>query len=365
MKTNRKLLLSLMLTASFAVSCNEVETVTPTAKKPTSNPAQNFFQTSTPWEFDEGIYIAGGGYSTTNNIAKVWGAGLEQDLTMGAGDVNATSIFVSGNDIYVSGYSFGWYDHNRSYYRAAMAIIWRNGVGQALTNGTNEAEALSVFVFNNDVYVAGYESSSTKRVARLWKNGVVQPISSSTNETSGAAVYVSDNDVYVAGYELVGSTAVAKIWKNGIAQSLGDGMHDTYATSVFVSGSDVYVSGYGNSEGKGPAIVWKNGIAQQLESGSHAYINSIYVENGNVFAAGSEVAEIGTNQYGPKKAVAWKNGVQQFLSDGSQNAVAYSISGSGDDVYVVGFDGGLATIWKNGTAKHLSEGTASSVFIKK
>ena len=53
----------------------------------------------------------------------------------------------------------------------------------------------------------------------------------------------------------------------------------------------------------------------------------------------------------------WKNGVSTNLTAGNSNARAYSMAVLGNDVYVVGHIGKVATIWKNGVATSLSDGT--------
>lgn len=68
----------------------------------------------------------------------------------------------------------------------------------------------------------------------------------------------------------------------------------------------------------------------------------------------------------------WKNGVPVALSDGSKTAVAYGVTVSGGDVYVVGYESDgdsyvmssgvidryrVAKLWKNGTVTRLSDGT--------
>jgi len=55
-----------------------------------------------------------------------------------------------------------------------------------------------------------------------------------TQDAEGVSIFVSGSDVYVAGYELNGTKRVAKYWKNGIAVTLTDGTQNAYAHSVFI-----------------------------------------------------------------------------------------------------------------------------------
>ena len=115
-----------------------------------------------------------------------------------------------------------------------------------------------------DVYVVGYEynRNNDRFVAKLWKNGIIQNLTDGTNSANANSVYVSNNDVYVAGEN--GNKAV--LWKNGIAQNLTDGTNDAEAYSVYVYNNDVYVAGTDS----GKAVLWKNGVARNLTNGTNS-----------------------------------------------------------------------------------------------
>ena len=165
------------------------------------------------------VYVAG----YENLIAKLWKNGVSQILADGRYspcpniyDVNleAHSVYVSGDDVYVAGSEY-------SKLKAAIAILWKNGEPQNLTDGELPAKAMSVYVSGDDVYVAG---------TKLWKNGIVQTLPDGTDHPGGLSVYVSGKDVYVAGFG--GGRAI--LWKNGVVQNLTDGTRRAMAYSVFV-----------------------------------------------------------------------------------------------------------------------------------
>jgi hypothetical protein len=50
------------------------------------------------------------------------------------------------------------------------AVLWKNGAMQNITNAKHawDADATSVFVHGGDIYVSGRENN----IAKVWKNGV-------------------------------------------------------------------------------------------------------------------------------------------------------------------------------------------------
>ena len=168
-------------------------------------------------------------------IAKIWKNGVSTSLTSGSADGYATSVYVSGTDVYVSGYENGPVG-------TSVAKIWKNGVATNLTAGTTSAGINSVLVSGTDTYAAGYEYNSMVSVAKIWKNGIATTLSNVVNNANARSVFVTGADVYVAGYELIGLNQDAKLWKNGISSSLTTGTI-AVAEDVFVYGTDVYVAG--------------------------------------------------------------------------------------------------------------------------
>ena len=188
------------------------------------------------------VYIAGRRTTPSGLQATLWKNGVEEDLVSESSNSCANFVFISGDDVYVAGY--GTYRHaepDNSVFIAPAAQLWKNGEVEKLSNEPQNAEALSVYVTDEgDVYVAGYDGDN----ARLWKNGLVQQIDDDKDARIYYSVFVKDNDVYLAGYVdtvkevYSGGYSLhyfqASLWKNGKKINLTVGENDSMAYSVFV-----------------------------------------------------------------------------------------------------------------------------------
>lgn len=260
-------------------------------------------------------------------------------------------------DIYVAGYE--------SNGTSRVAKIWKNGVATALTDGSKDGMARDIFVSGSDVYAAGIETGST-RIAETWKNGVATVLQSGPLYIAEArSLFVSGSDVYVAGFNnTVSGSAV--YWKNGVASGLAGGspfgIND--ALDVFVSGTDVYTCGWGRNSGNMVALVWKNGQSTSLSDGStDAFAFSVHVSATDVYVGGWKDDAVTA----ASRPTLWKNGIATTLPTTSNTGIVRSVFVSGNDVYAAGSDGSAAKIWKNGVGTALTNGStfagANAVFV--
>jgi hypothetical protein len=298
-------------------------------------------------------YIVGWEINTQEiSIAKLWKNGIPQNLTDGTSSARAYSVFVAGSNVYIAGYENSGQLNESIFgnYRSSVAKLWKNGVAQNLTDGTTNAVAKAVYVSGNDVYVTG----TVGNVVTLWTNGVAQNLSDGTYHVETNSIFVLDNNVYIAGTEQIANSKnynIATLWSNGVAQSLTNGYPEAFASSVYVSGKDEYVVGHerifenqiGSVSSKPIAKLWINGVAENLiDNKTASYANSIYISGDDVYIAGFVFGS---------GAIIWKNGVMQKLSD---NASANSVYISDDNVYVAGYNKNGAALWINGILQELA-----------
>lgn len=170
------------------------------------------------------VYVAGS-LNFQNETAVCWKNGAVVTLGDPLNVSYATSVTVSNNDVYVAGSESGDIVRRAKY--------WKNGVSTFLTNGSEfSSEAIDIAVSGKDVYCVGnvqYYDNTT--AAKLWKNGEPQSLPGATRVSS---VFVFNNDVYVAGEGLSNSIKGPMYWKNGVPVDLPTDGNGTFATSIFV-----------------------------------------------------------------------------------------------------------------------------------
>jgi hypothetical protein len=144
--------------------------------------------------FDEAysIFVAGQDvYACGALESRYWKNG--NSVSLGG---TAKSIFVSGGDVYVAGTQKDgepFQTYNGTRYRT-VAKYWKNGTPVNLTDGTRDAYATSIAVSGNDVYVAGYEENTAGTqdyVAKYWKNGSPMILGDVSKESGANCIFLA------------------------------------------------------------------------------------------------------------------------------------------------------------------------------
>ena len=200
-------------------------------------------------EYVYDVYVAG----YEEDAPMLWKNGEPTKLSHNGTDAIATAVFVSGNDVYAAGlecvYDNGQDQEDPPRY---VGVFWKNGVISRFTDlaGKAELEVNDLFVSGNDVYLVGQDKFGEKPTAMLWKNGIAEPLSDGSNTAYVSSVFVSGNDIYVVGAEKRNSKEVAMLWtKRGgtcswATKDLTDGSEEAVAFSVYVIDNHIYVVGY-------------------------------------------------------------------------------------------------------------------------
>lgn len=227
---------------------------------------------------DSSVYIAGGvrhvismgSYSIVETVAAYWKDGVAFPLSIASDALQsfATSIAVSGKDVYIAGREIKT--------TGVFPKLWKNSNPIDVNAGTLNAQFEAITISGTDIFLAGNSGpSSTRQVATYWKNGVAFSLSVDANSTYSIAssIAVSGSDIYVAGWEMNSEgIIVAKFWRNGVATSLSDGTVSQKAYSIAVSGNDIYITGDGPISNT--SILWKNGKAVPPFDGTNNQINA-------------------------------------------------------------------------------------------
>ena len=275
--------------------------------------------------------------------------------------VLVNSGFVSGTDVYI----VGTVDDRSAYPPYGNGPVtfrpyyWKNGIAVSLPSSNIKSEAYAIYVSGTDVYVTGYDATPNGNLPVLWKNGV-KSVLPTTGANSGAAnsVSVSRNDIHIIGYD--GANTIAH-WKNGaLANSFPAPFY--HEPTILAAGSDVYIAARDAALG----FYSTNGVKTTLQAETGSLNNS---PNGIVLS-GSDVYVTGFQYFDPAVSskygtTFWKNGVPTSIDI---KMFSKSIFVFGNDVYLAGLSFGATGVenvpayWKNGVLTTLGT-VGAAVYI--
>jgi hypothetical protein len=170
-------------------------------------------------------------------------------------NIGANGLALLGDDMYIAG-SSAYHDGKPDSKTYQHAQCWKNG--QLIFRENELSNAMSIFIHQNDIYMAGYFENGAfpGNNACYWKNG--QRVDLTGAYAIGLSVFVAGGHVYVSGY----MDQQAVYWKDGEMTVLSTPGSYSAANSIFVQGTDVYVAG---AEHGYPAL-WKNDVKQIIQN---------------------------------------------------------------------------------------------------
>jgi hypothetical protein len=266
------------------------------------------------------VYIGG---STFNNIdtayiATYWKNGIAKQLSSPLKHANISSMYVDGSDVYTAGNAWDYTGHK-------CALFWKNDSFTILdsispTHNPNGQVpfASSIFISGNDIYVAGQNDIG----GCYWKNGTATNL----NTLTCWSAYVSGSDFYVTDDQMQNGITNPAYLKNGTLFPLSPSPANLNAYSGFItmSGTDLYVLGaeyLAGNNNNSVIMYWKNGTPTIVGD------TSKYSSAGNLIVNGTDIYIAGAT--GPTsqtmKATYWKNGKAVSLTASFSNAAAIAI----------------------------------------
>lgn len=264
----------------------------------------------------------------SNPLATVWVDNIPTILSNTGFSSVANAITFDNNDRYIVGTES--YENGTSFIK-----LWKNNSVENITQENHYADATDIFVSQGNVYISGNEYIDFLSVATIWKNG--KPIHLTTNISSRVyAVYVYNDDIYAAGYKIVNDKSIAVIWKNGVETIWYNENNDweSKAIDVCFDGKNIYAVGEawtppGAKQFKKITLQWKNNTSVILPSIKRISVpRAMYVYNSDVFVCGYEFDDY---KFDGK---VWKNGAIFKELNHSQ---LVSINIKNNKLYIGGF----------------------------
>jgi hypothetical protein len=189
-------------------------------------------------------------------------------------------------------------------------------------------------------------------------SATVNGIQSNSTLVEVKGVIDLDNDVYIVGTQ--GKKLV--YWKNGIIHEIKEAEKRIIVNSIRVENGDVYIAGVENYfNGKTNAKYWKNDVEVVL-SNETSVAKDLFIWQNDVYVVGYQ-----NNNTGVSNACIWKNGVLEFLDDGGKFSIANSIEIVYGNILISGYisrfvDGQIvneAKYWFNGEETILSKSSSA------
>ncbi|HPS68715.1 MAG TPA: hypothetical protein PLA48_12760 [Holophaga sp.] len=207
----------------------------------------------------------------SKTYACYWTGSTRTDLTAtgATGNTYATSLTLSGSDIYVGGF-YTNSDAPTTY----IPCYWKNSVFHALGTGTDSARVTGIGVSGSLVFCSGYYVSGTDTVACYWDSAASRH---DLPDAASAATYgmtygivVTNEQPWIVGHYVSSGKNVPCIWYGTTAKAhvlnLPTGYTDADAYAVTIKGSDaeyLYCAGYLKESSTNVPCYWRLDISDE------------------------------------------------------------------------------------------------------
>jgi hypothetical protein len=185
-------------------------------------------------------------------IPKLWNSSTNSTSTIPMGtytSIKVTGIAVDANaDVLISGNAYG--DTLGIPYQP---LYWRNSVLYSLNLDPNsqDGQVRDMFVSGNDLYLSGKLRDTLQDYTRTvyWKNGNLNIVVTDdiSTENISSSIFVDNQDVYLGGSRFVSATSTsACYWKNNVRNDLlidPDLNNEAFVYDIAVKNSIVYSIG--------------------------------------------------------------------------------------------------------------------------
>jgi hypothetical protein len=267
----------------------------------------------------EDIYVAADDYTVDGfPIAKYWIN--SEEFVLSEQKSGVTDMAIYNNIVYVTGYEV---DSTGLH----IATYWENGVATYIDSGGSISIANAITIYEGDVYIAGFKAdynNGDNEIAKYWING--EEFEITRNTTAFASdIFIKDNKVYTLVNESVNNVVLARYWEDKNEHILSENKTASLGLSMTIADGTVYVSGmvFGNDDADRYATLWVNGIEKRLsEYNMYGETCKIISSNGDVYVLTNERQEYLS---GPKY---WKNGKETRFEDYYEVSMA-------NDIFVV------------------------------
>ena len=264
-------------------------------------------------------------------------------------------------------YAAGYYEHPDTGFD--VACYWEDGVKTDLTDGTTSARANEVYVYDGDVYVAGYYNNGDRNVAAYWKNGTKEkdftvPAPNTEDSGEAQAIWVDDTGVYVSGYYRTGTSETTWYWDGTTEHELENSNSNAEANGIAVQNGSVYVSGYYHNGAQSTAVFWTDGTrsADLYDAGASLGLDLFVTDAGEVYVSGSY------NDGSGFDSGYWDAGGTLVPMDMSEFSLANAIFVSGGTVYTTGSYGSgvseKACYWTGSVKTDLDNGRGRDICLE-